>query len=155
MNKNNELINQILTDLNKDENINVSDMNVSELQSNNVNSENIINNQPSQPTDFNQQKDNIVDHNIPNISNKDVIQEIPNQINNNNSESNYNKYIYNIKDIILFVVIFFIVSLPQLNSIIIEFIPEDINIYILLLIKAILGSIIFCIINYFILQNLQ
>ena len=155
MNKNNELISQILTDLNKDENINVSDMNVSELQSNNVNSENIINNQPSQPTDFNQQKDNIVDHNIPNISNKDVIQEIPNQINNNNSESNYNKYIYNIKDIILFVVIFFIVSLPQLNSIIIEFIPEDINIYILLLIKAILGSIIFCIINYFILQNLQ
>ena len=69
--------------------------------------------------------------------------------------SKYKVHLLYIKNFVLFLVIFILLSLPQINSIIVEFIPDNINIYILLLIKGIIGSILFLLCDYFLSKNLE
>ena len=152
-NNNNELINQILSDLKSDENIDISNINIEQHQQPQVNQPPSNTHQPQQnPMIHHTQPSEHISEPIPILKNtktRQIKPAINPAINSNDSFlSAYKTHIVYIKDFILFIAIFFIISLPQLNSLLVDFVPEDI--YLILLVKGVIGSCIFSLISYFI-----
>lgn len=79
----------------------------------------------------------------------------PDILPNSNGILGYNEYMPYIKDIVLFIIVYAILSMPDINSMILNLLPDDINLYIILLLKGIIGGSMFVFINYFITEQLS